>query len=560
MTAILIGYYDFFYKFWQKTKTMRYFTAIFLLFCASLGAVAQKSKHLPKPKLVVGIVIDQMRNDFLYRYYDKYSERGFKRLMREGFNCRNHHYHYATTYTGPGHAAIYTGSIPAINGIVGNDWYELSGKLMYVAEDSTVNGVGTDSKAGKMSPRNMLTTTITDQLRLASNFRSKVIGVAIKDRGAILPAGHTANAAYWFDAANAKWVSSSFYMNKLPQWAEQFNQSGRVEALQKNAWQTLLPISQYVESEADDQSYERTLEGEEKPIFPHKINSAAALTYTPFGNTLTKEFALAAFRNENLGKSGETDFLCVSFSSPDIGGHSFGPFSIETQDMYLRLDLEIAEMLETFDKELGKGNYLVFLTADHGVADVPAFLKKNKIPAGNSVETNHLEVVQTAIEKKLGAGKWIRYAENQQIYLNQELLEQKNVSVRQIYEIAKKALLHQSDVYTVVNLWDNDISSALPTYYAEMVKNIYHPKRSGEILILLKPAYFYGFVKGGTTHGTFYNYDTHVPMLWFGWQVPRGETTRRTSIADIAPSLAIFLNILPPNGSVGEPIREVLKR
>ena len=539
---------------------MRHFTAIFLfLFAYSIG-FAQKSKNLSKPKLVVGIVIDQMRYDFLYRYYDLYSEKGFKRLMREGFNCRNNHYHYATTYTGPGHAAIYTGSVPAINGIVGNEWYELSGKLMYVVEDSTVQSVGTDNKSGRMSPRNLLVTTITDQLRLASNFRSKVIGVAIKDRGAILPAGHSANAAYWYDSQTGNWVSSSFYMQKLPDWVEKFNALGRAKALQEKTWETLLPISQYIQSEADEQSYERNLEGENKPIFPHKINSSSALTYTPFGNTLTKEFALAAFRNENLGKSNETDFLCVSFSPPDIGGHSFGPYSIETQDMYLRLDLEIAEMLETFDKELGKNNYLVFLTADHGVADIPAFLKKHKIPAGISFDSYHLQEVQTALEKKFGEGKWILYTENQQLYLNHKLLDEKNVSVKQIYEIAKKTLLHHADVYSVVNLWDNDIASALPTYYAELVKNIYHPKRSGEIMILLKPAYLYGFAKGGTTHGTFYNYDTHVPLLWFGWQIPQGETFRRTHIADIAPSLASFLNILPPNGNIGEPILEILSK
>ena len=539
---------------------MRHFTAIFLfLFAYGIG-FAQKSKNLSKPKLVVGIVIDQMRYDFLYRYYDLYSEKGFKRLMREGFNCRNNHYHYATTYTGPGHAAIYTGSVPAINGIVGNEWYELSGKLMYVVEDSTVQSVGTDNKSGRMSPRNLLVTTITDQLRLASNFRSKVIGVAIKDRGAILPAGHSANAAYWYDSQTGNWVSSSFYMQKLPDWVEKFNASGRAKALQEKTWETLLPISQYIQSEADEQSYERNLEGENKPIFPHKINSFSALTYTPFGNTLTKEFALAAFRNENLGKSNETDFLCVSFSPPDIGGHSFGPYSIETQDMYLRLDLEIAEMLETFDKELGKNNYLVFLTADHGVADIPAFLKKHKIPAGISFDSYHLQEVQTALEKKFGEGKWILYTENQQLYLNHKLLDEKNVSVKQIYEIAKKTLLHHADVYSVVNLWDNDIASALPTYYAELVKNIYHPKRSGEIMILLKPAYLYGFAKGGTTHGTFYNYDTHVPLLWFGWQIPQGETFRRTHIADIAPSLASFLNILPPNGNIGEPILEILSK
>ncbi|MDW8297499.1 MAG: alkaline phosphatase family protein, partial [Raineya sp.] len=247
---------------------MKAIILIVLTFVSFQISFSQKNQIPAKPKLVVGIVIDQMRYDFLYRYYDNYSEKGFKRLLKEGFNCRNNHYHYATTYTGPGHAAIYTGSIPAINGIVGNEWYELSGKLMYVAEDSTVQGVGTSSSAGKMSPRNMLTTTITDQLRLATQFRSKVIGIAIKDRGAILPAGHTANAAYWYDSQTGNWISSSYYMQELPEWVQKFNQSGRAKQFLQT-WQTLQPVANYKNSEADNQLYERPLEGEKTAVFPH---------------------------------------------------------------------------------------------------------------------------------------------------------------------------------------------------------------------------------------------------------------------------------------------------
>jgi predicted AlkP superfamily pyrophosphatase or phosphodiesterase len=533
---------------------MKKYILTLALNCMVFCALAQTSK----PKLVVGIVIDQMRYDFLYRYYDSYSEKGFKRLMNEGFNCKNNHYHYSITYTGPGHASIYTGSIPAINGIVGNEWYELSGKMMYVTEDSTVKGIGTSQKAGQMSPRNMLTTTITDQLRLSNNFQSKVIGVALKDRGAILPAGHTANAAYWYEFETGKWISSSFYMDKLPDWAEKFNASGRAKQLVETTWQTLKPLEHYKMSETDNQPYERPISGETSPTFPHKASSFSTLGQTPWGNTLTKEFALEAFRKENLGKRNITDFLCVSFSAPDINGHAFGPFSVEVQDMYMRLDLEIAEMLETFDKEIGKGNYLVFLTADHGVADIPAFSKKNRIPAGNAAD--FVPSLNEHISKKFGEGKWILYSENQQLHLNHTLLQQKNVSVRQVFEVVRYALLREKEVYTVVNLWDNEIQQSLPDYYAKLVKNSYHPKRSGEFLVVLKPAWLAGFEKGGTSHGTFYNYDTHVPLLWFGWQIPKGETHRRTHISDIASTLAGLLNILEPNGAVGEGILEILNK
>lgn len=534
----------------------KYIILFFCLFLNLSSAFAQSSK----PKLVVGIVIDQMRYDFLYRYYNDYSDRGFKRLMNDGFACQNNNYHYATTYTGPGHAAIYTGSIPAINGIVGNEWYELSGKMMYVAEDSTVTSVGTNTKSGQMSPRNMLTSTITDQLRLSNNFQSKVIGVAMKDRGAILPTGHTANAAYWYEWETGKWITSSFYTKKLPAWAESFNNSGRAKELVNTTWQTLKPIETYKASETDNQPYERPLTGEKNPTFPHKISSFNTLGHTPFGNTLTKEFALEAFRKENLGKGNFTDFLCVSFSSPDVGGHAFGPFSIETQDMYVRLDLEIADMLETFDKELGKGNYLVFLTADHGVADIPAFSKKNNIPAGNNPKGYHLQLANDALKKKFGEGNWIKYMENEQLYLNHELLKQKNIPIKQVYDEIRYTFLPQKEVYTVVNLWDNEIDKTLPNYYASLVKNIYHPKRSGDILIIMKPNWLDGFEKGGTSHGTPYAYDTHVPLLWYGWGINKGETYRRTHIADIAATLASMLHILEPNGCIGNPILEILEK
>lgn len=536
-------------------KKIIVFAVLLLSFRISFS---QKIQVPAKPKLVVGIVIDQMRYDFLYRYYDNYSERGFKRLLKEGFHCKNNHYHYATTYTGPGHAAIYTGSIPAINGIVGNEWYELSGKLTYVVEDSLVQGVGTSSPAGKMSPRNMLTSTITDQLRLATQFRSKVIGIAIKDRGAILPAGHTANAAYWYESQTGNWISSNYYMQDLPEWVKKFNQSGRAKQLLQT-WQTLQAPSSYKNAEEDNQTYERPLEGEKDALFPHQINSFGLLASSPWGNTLTKEFALEAIRSEKLGKGSETDFLCISFSSTDIAGHSFGPFSLENQDMYVRLDQEIGDILTFLDKEFGKDNYLLFLTADHGVADIADFSKKNKIPAGSASTSYHLQILQEAIEKKFGQGKWILYTENQQLYLNHSLLEQKKVSVKEIYEVVRKTLLRQPEVYSVVNLWDNEIEQTLPDYYASMVKNIYHPKRCGEIMILLKPAWYYGFSKGGTTHGTFYNYDTHVPLLWFGWKTPKGETSQRTHIADIAPTLAAMLNLLQPNGCIGNPIEVLLK-
>jgi predicted AlkP superfamily pyrophosphatase or phosphodiesterase len=334
-----------------------------------------------RPKLVVGIVIDQMRYDYLYRYYDKYTANGFRRLMEGGFNARNNHYHYAATYTGPGHAAIYTGSAPALNGIVGNDFYDRNlGRMVYCAEDTTVSTLGNMGAAGKMSPRNMLVTTIGDQLKLATDGRAKVVGIALKDRGAILPAGHAANGAFWFDSKDGNFISSTFYSKELPAWVQAFNARKLPEQFISQKWETILPLNQYTESTSDDQVYEATLPGEARPVFPHEFAVQAGgskyevLRSSPYGDQLTKEFALAAIRGENLGQNGVTDMLCVSFSSPDYIGHAFGTHAIETEDNYIRLDRQLADLFVQLDATVGKGQWLTFLSADHGAADVPRVL------------------------------------------------------------------------------------------------------------------------------------------------------------------------------------------
>lgn len=548
------------------------FSSFLLLLLVTFSLSAQKKKStvsfetaIPdKPKLVVGIVVDQMRYDFLYRYADKYSSGGFKRLMNEGFNCRNNHYDYAPTVTAAGHAAIFTGSIPAINGMIGNEWFnQKTGKSVYCVEDSSVRTVGSDSKAGLMSPKNLLVSTITDQLKIANNFQSKTIGIALKDRGSILPAGHTANAAYWFDSKNGAWITSTFYMNDLPQWVKDFNALKMPQKYMAEGWKTLLPIEEYTESTGDNQTYEAKLSGEKTPTFPHELAAQAGVNLlevirtTPFGNTLTKDFALAAIQFENLGKSPKTDFLTISFSSPDYVGHAFGPNSIEIEDTYLRLDKDIAEILTSLDKSLGKNNYLVFLSADHGVADVPGFSQSQKLPAGVLDYGETMKEVKSALKTAFGEGEFIRAEDNSQLYLNANIMEEKKVSYTQIYEIVRKTLLRRDDVTDVVDL-HNLANSTLPNYQLNYIKNGFNPRRSGDITLVLNPGWFSGR-KQGTTHGSVYSYDTHVPLLFYGWKIKTGETTIRTNISDISPTVADLLNILEPTGSVGNVISGVKK-
>ena len=329
--------------------------SVFLLyFFSSFVMVAQP---IPKPKLVVGIVVDQMRYDYIYRFWDKYSEGGFKRLVNNGFFCKNTNYNYVPTYTAPGHAAIYTGTTPAINGIVGNDWFDRAlGKKIYCVVDTTVVGVGSISKEGKRSPANLLTSTITDELRLATNMKSKVIAISLKDRSAILPGGHTANAAYWFDGSNGNFISSTYYMKELPRWVVEFNEKKLPQKYLSQPWNTLLPIDQYTESLADDNPYETKFAGEQRPVFPHdlpvlmaKNKGMGLLLTTPFGNSLLLDFAKEVLYAESMGKAETPDFLAISFSATDYIGHAYGPNSIEVEDCYLRLDKDIAELLNMIE-------------------------------------------------------------------------------------------------------------------------------------------------------------------------------------------------------------------
>jgi predicted AlkP superfamily pyrophosphatase or phosphodiesterase len=542
---------------------------LLLLLTGALQVQAQKKgAKLNRPRLVVGIVVDQMRYDYLYRYWDKYGEDGFKRLLLEGFSYENAHYTYTPTYTGPGHASIYTGTTPAIHGIVGNDWYDRStGRNRYCTGDSTAGSVGTASAWGRMSPKNLLTTTITDQLRLATNMQSKVFGVCIKDRGAILPAGHTANAAYWYDGTNGNWITSTYYLAALPAWVQQFNARGLAQKYLSQPWTPLLPLAQYTESSPDDNEFEKPFSGEARPVFPHNLPKLRGTAYdiirsTPFGNTLTKDFALETLRAEKLGTGPGTDFLALSFSATDYVGHQFGPNSIEVQDTYLRLDQDLAALLAYLDDEIGDDQYLIFLTADHGAAPAPAYSESVRVPAGSIAPRQMQDSVQQFLQRQYGPGNWVLSFINSQFYLNHALIAAKKLSRADMQAQVAGYLQHFEGVQqltTAANLAGTSQESGPLSF----IRQGYQPHRSGDVIVTLLPGWFEGYQgkeSKGTTHGSANAYDTHVPLLWYGWQVKKGASSARVSITDIAPTLAQWLRILEPNGNTGLPLREVLNR
>jgi predicted AlkP superfamily pyrophosphatase or phosphodiesterase len=560
----------------------RHLLSLSLLFVAAVNVSAQVKKkihvvadHVPRlvtesgdlsrPKLVVGIVVDQMRWDYLYRYNNHYGNNGFKRLLRDGFSCENTMIDYIPTVTAAGHTAIYTGSVPALHGIAGNDFIvQATGKSMYCTDDSTVNTVGSTSTAGKMSPRNLLTTTITDELRLATNFHSRVIGIALKDRGGILPAGHTANAAYWFDDKSGNWITSTYYMNDLPKWVKDFNDQKIPETYLKTDWTTIYPIDTYLQSTADNNKYEGAFKGTDAPTMPVKTsalykNNLGLIRSTPFGNTMTLDLAIAAINGEQLGLGDATDFLAVSLSSTDYIGHQFGVNAVETEDTYLRLDRDIAAFLTYLDAKIGQGKYTIFLTADHGAAHNPAFLTDNKIPAGAWDDGAALKNMNKVLMDKYKIDGLVLSLINYQVNFNYAIINRLHLDEQSLKNDCIAYLQKLPSVAFAVDM-QRAQTATVPDELRTRIINGYNAERSGTIQIILKPGWFSAKGTTGTTHGTWNPYDAHIPFVLMGWGIPHGTLTRETHMTDIAPTIAALLHIQAPNGSIGKPVSEALKK
>ncbi len=529
---------------------------------ALFGVITSLSAQQQRPKLVVGIVVDQMKMEYLYRFSNDFSENGFKRLMKEGYTFQNTHYNYLPTYTAPGHASIYTGTTPALHGIIGNEWFSRKlGKDRYCTDDNAVQTVGNGDKGeGAMSPRNLLATTITDELRLATNFKGKVIGMSLKDRGAILPAGHFANWAFWFSKTGS-FISSTFYGTALPDWVTEFNNEKHCLPYLTKNWELLKPLSAYNESLNDDNPYEGKLYKTDKPIFPYDLksmfekNDAGVIRSTPFGNNILEEFAKKAIEKEALGKDEITDFLTVSFSSTDYVGHILGPRSIELQDTYLRLDETIADFLSYLDKTVGKGNYLLFLTADHAGAENAQFLKDNKYNVTNVEPKDIRKGLMKFSTDTFGEDILLNYS-NFNLYFDKVKIKNKALDLTKVKQAFKDYLMTQDQVKRVYSeeeiLTDNGND-----YHLHCIARGYDPSENGDLVILDKPGYIeYGAT--GTSHGTTYSYDTHVPLIFFGWNIKAGETHDRKVITEIAPTIAQKINISFPNATEAQVLTEIL--
>ena len=540
------------------TLCIRQVVAIALAALMAAGAMAQPPhpaqppRSVPhprpvpaRPKILIGLVVDQMRWDYLIRFRSRYGTGGFRRLMDEGFSCDNTMIDYSPSVTACGHTAVYTGSVPALTGIMGNDWYDRNRhKKVYCTEDTT----------GSMSPANLLTTTIGDEMNMANNFESRSVGIALKDRAAILPAGHTATAAFWFDDKTGHFTSSSYYMSELPSWAQQFNAAPNMDKYLGHNWETLFPLASYTQSTPDDEAYEIVANGERAPVFPHK-NS---IRTSPSGADLTLDFARAVINGYGLGKGNATDLLAISLSSPDAAGHEYGPNSVEIEDTYLRLDRQLAAFFTWLDTRFGKGNYLLFLTADHGVASSPGYAIAHRMPGG-ALDLNRLiALLNDSLATKFQVTKGIESVTEGQLYLDRETFGQKGIALSAVEDY----ITHISASFPgIARLLPEDRleSISLPQVVKNRLVNGYNPTRSGDMLVIPLPGWKAGSLKGAD-HGLIYPYDIHIPLLFMGWNIRPGKTDRPVAMTDIAPTLATLLQIQMPSGCIGQPIIEITGR
>ena len=556
----------------QKMKPMRYISFLCFFFLAvhvnaqKPNAVNPIAKNNTKPKLVIGIVVDQMRWDYVNRFKPFFtSNKGFSRFVNEGASCNNTMIPYVPTVTACGHTCVYTGSTPSIHGITGNTWFDnVKQKTVYCVEDNTVQTIGSNNNsAGQMSPVNVWTSTLGDELKLATNFKSKVIGISIKDRGAIIPAGHSADGAYWYDSKTGNFISSTYYGKSLPSWVTNYNALHRPDSLYTMNWNLSLAASVYeANCDTDENIYESTPFGKDAKHLPYNLQEYIGKDYgkiasTPYGNNLVVEMAKQALLNEHLGADNITDLLAISFSSPDYIGHSFGPDSWETLDGYIKLDETMADLFTFLDQQVGKDNYTVFLTADHAIANVPGFAKKHHLPGDNYDDGSLRSDILTCLNANNLSPKLISAVTEYNIYFNHAIMDSLNVSFDKLSSTISNYLEKKPLILQVVES-RKAAYAPLPQNLRERIVNGYTPQRSGDLMVVTKS----GVVDGsstGTSHGVLYNYDAHIPLLFFGAGIKKGAVNGVTYMTDIAPTVSTLLGIQMPSGSIGKPILEVLK-
>ena len=534
-----------------------------------MGSLAQMNKKIPPtyPKLVVGIVIDPMSIDQLNRYWSAFGDQGFKRLVREGTFYKNASYGSFFSEAESGLATLTTGTYPSTHGIVGESWYEpLTGTKMRCTEDQSMRSVGGGYESGLYSPAHLLSSTFGDELRMATQNRSKVFGVGLSPANAILASGHLANAAWWLDVPAGKWVSSTFYIDSLPGWVSDFNQKDLVRTYLSKTWSPLLPLEKYQASSRDISREGKGLKGQN--IFPYDLEKIArpgksredlsVLLSTPFANTLTKDFAINLIIDEELGQDEYCDYLGIVFSANEHILRAFGNVSVEMEDAVLRLDRELGHFFSFLDEQIGLENVIVYVTASRGIPPGSAYSGTGKMPSGYFRPNQALALLRSYLNAVYGEGEWVNGYYNHQVYLNRTLIESAGMSLTEVQDRVSGFMVQFQGVGHVIAAHELSSSGAANSLYNKLHLG-YYPKRSGDVVIVLNPGWVEEADNSKLTGPGFW-YDTHVPLFFYGWKIGRNTWYRAADLADVSPTLSFFLDIPVPNGSDGRLFLELLDK
>ncbi len=529
-----------------------FISLVFIFHVISCNSQPKKAviNYEAKPRLVIGIVVDQMRYDYIERFWHKFGEGGFKRLVNEGALFRNCHYNYVPTETAPGHASIYTGATPSVHGIISNGWWSETAK-------KSLSSVQDENNPLLLSPNKLLIETVTDRFK-KSIADSRVFSISLKDRASILPGGKNADAAFWYEDATGKFISSDYYSKEKTsaKWVTDFNNLNYPKQFLKKGWNS---VAGHHYDNADSSAYEGTLGLDKKTVFPYRFDTTAYadLKYTSWGNKLIAMFAEQALINEKLGQNKIPDFLCISFSSTDYVGHKFGINSVELEQTYMDLDAEIASLLNSFDKYIGKNNYLLFLSADHGAVPNPQLLHDSGKPGGVILYNELSSKLKTLAGDIPGKDSLLLDVGGDAIYFNHDLIKAKNLNEDSLSNVFTDFLISQEGIamaFTKNGLKNNDYKYGIKS----MVKNGFNASRSSDVQWIVKPNWMVWFYKTGTTHGTPYEYDTHVPLIFYGWKIKNLKSDTDVKTIDIAPTLAKLLGMDLPNAT-GKPASELFK-
>lgn len=549
---------------------MRRITSIIILFHVFIKLLGQGA-YLPpdKPRLVIGIVVEELNYDQLENFRDKFCETGIKKLINEGTYFKNASFEYMLTQSAPGHATISTGAEPSFHGITSDDWYvPLKNELINCTKDLSVNSVGGSFESGLHSPVNLLVSTFSDELQMSTGRKSKVFGVGLRESSAIFSAGHAANAAYWFDNITGTWMSSTYYVNALPIWVNDFNAMKYSDGYLNTTWTLFRPASDYADCLPDSNSFETGFNN--RNYFPYDLkklrsksttgtrNDYSLIREIPFGNTLTADFAIKLIQNEHLGKDDVTDYLSVCFSATDYIGHRFGPSSVEMGDAILRLDDDVRRLLTYVNDSIGKKNVLVYFTAAHGISEIPAVLEQNRIPSGYFKQNQALQLLRSYLNVVYGEGDWVKGYSERQIFLNRTLIEDARLSLDDVQKKVARFLVQFTGVeaaYPYSAFEANDFG----TGNLKRIINNFSPQRSGDVIVTLNPGWVEKDGDFVTNHNSPYEYDSHVPLIWYGWTVNRATVTRHVNMTDIAATLSTLCKVPYPNACTGEPMFELLR-